>query len=754
MNSAASLLDEQIADQAHTCCGGKMKQARVVPGRLMRHECPSGRLLLLLLASLVCVAPLSKAAGEPAGGAAIQPADLVVQVKANCSSLGEAECARRVLTDLLRGMDVHLGLRLLPLTGQQVATVKIVDQAKGIATGFAYDGTGAILADNGRSLRQKETEAYLANYGRVSQDLLAQTWNAQSFDPIPVAIWLKTYEDYPDKTGLMTNKSLLECFQTEHADYVAEVQSSFHAGLQQAAPEIAERLHYVPGAPAATAVLTSEEISFLAEFSEVATIFYNPSPEALAYDDPSYTWVETVESDTLAPDGNGFPVCVIEECTPYNGDQFVEIVGIYDEGLGQCYSEHAEMVCGIIRNDYVGNPHGVAEGSGCYFANFGDWPEGDPWQDLYDQLGPAVNDGCVQGSYKVWSYQYKSNHFIDMYFDYMAKHSPYPIVVVAAGNSVDGLDTLGWNVISVGATDDANTSSRSDDIMWDEVENCPPCGCAGSASMNPLSDQTTTLWDQELPLLVAPGSRIRAVGYEGDGTSMSAPMVAGVASILMEVNSELVGWPEIVRSILMATASNDVDRGFLDSDDCWRYDNGSWYCGAEVGPEGLRERDDRDGAGEVSAFVAAFLSLGDFHVQHNNSPVKWGWDYGWMGYYQDFNGDNSWWVKNYYIDANSWGWPIRVVLSWDATATCSDVEDPGTCFSPTYLLDFDLDLYVYDTTTGGIVASSLSQYNSYEFVQFSPTPGRTYRIAVKLYDHNYSSTYFGLAWSSWPFVNN
>jgi len=250
------------------------------------------------------------------------------------------------------------------------------------------------------------------------------------------------------------------------------------------------------------------------------------------------------------------------------------------------------------------------------------------------------------------------------------------------------------------------------------------------------------------------GLRIRAVGYEGDGTSMSAPMVAGVASILMEVNSELVGWPEIVRSILMATASNDVDRGFLDSDDCWRYDNGSWYCGAEVGPEGLRERDDRDGAGEVSAFVAAFLSLGDFHVQHNNSPVKWGWDYGWMGYYQDFNGDNSWWVKNYYIDANSWGWPIRVVLSWDATATCSDVEDPGTCFSPTYLLDFDLDLYVYDTTTGGIVASSLSQYNSYEFVQFSPTPGRTYRIAVKLYDHNYSSTYFGLAWSSWPFVNN
>lgn len=579
----------------------------------------------------------------------------------------------------------------------------------------------------------------------------------QPHDPIPVAVWLKSYEDYPDKTDVLQDKDVAKYYEAEHSINVAAVQSSFHEGVVQVSPESAGLLHYFPGVPAATAVLTPVEIYALAELPEVATIFYSPPPKALAYDDDSYTWVQTVQSDVLAPNGAGFPVCVIEECTPENGDQFVEIVGIYDNGIGECTSLHAEVVCGVIRNNYIGDPDGIAEGSGCYFANFGTWHTGDPWQDLYDQLGPAVSGGCVQGSYKVWSYQYRSNHFIDMYFDYMAKHPPYPLVVMAAGNSVDGLDTLGWNVLSVGATDDANTSSRSDDIMWDEYEGCPPCGCAGSASMNPLSDQTTWKWDQELPLLVAPGSRISVVGQSGDGmsgTSLAAPMVAAVASILMEANGELIGWPEVIRSILMASAANDVDSAFLDSDDCWRFDNGTWECGDIVGPGELRAKDDRDGAGEVSAFAAAFLSGSGFHVEHDSSPVLWGWDYGWMGYSQDFNGDNSWWTKSYYVQGNSWGWPVRIVLSWDATASCSDVEDPGTCWSPTYFLDFDLDLYVYDTTTGGIVARSLSQSNSYEFVQFTPTAGRTYRIAVKLYDHYYSSTYFGLAWSSWPFVNN
>jgi len=650
------------------------------------------------------------------------------------------------------GVDVHIGIRPLPLTQQQITSVKVVDTSKGLAMGFTFDVDGFLLSDNGRKLRRNEAESHREVFGAISPGLLVEIAETQSGQPLPVAIWLNVHEEYLDKSALLGDEAQLAYCRMEHSARIDSLQNAFREAALAIVPyETVAKIHFVPDVPAATGALSVGEIFSLQALPDVAAILYNPAPVSLAYGDDSFTWVSTVQSDLVVPDGTGFPVCVIEECTPENGGQFLEVVGIFHEGFGQCLSEHAGLVCGAVRNSHPADPNGVAQGSGCYFANFGHW-DGQDFADLYQQLGPAVYGGCVQGNYYIWTYQYTSTRFIDMYFDYLVKHPPFPVVTMAAGNWVDDLDTLGWNVLSVGATDDANTTDRSDDIIWDD-DQCP-FGDGGSASINPPSDDNKWSWDQELPLLVAPGSNISVMGTAASGTSLAAPMVAGVATIMMEANSELVGWPEAVRSILMATATNDVDGTFLDSDDCWRHDNGTWDCGDVVGPGELRERDDRDGAGEVNAFLASILSGNGFRVEHDSDPQSWGFDYGWMSYSQEFNGDNSWWAKNYYVAANDWEWPIRIALSWDASVTCYDDEDPTYCFSPSYLLDFDLDLYVFEMATGAIVATSLSQSNSYEFVQFIPAPGHTYRIAVKLYEHNHLSTYFGLAWATWPFADN
>ena len=135
------------------------------------------------------------------------------------------------------------------------------------------------------------------------------------------------------------------------------------------------------------------------------------------------------------------------------------------------------------------------------------------------------------------------------------------VVVVSAGNTGNGALHPPANdpfVITVGATDDRGTASISDDTM-------PAFSAYG-----------TTGDGFAKPDLVAPGTNIVAlmgktdtvlaqthpsnvVTYKGaryfrmSGTSMSAPMVAGAAALLIQSNSNLT--PDQVKYRLMATAN-------------------------------------------------------------------------------------------------------------------------------------------------------------------------------------------------------
>jgi serine protease AprX len=139
------------------------------------------------------------------------------------------------------------------------------------------------------------------------------------------------------------------------------------------------------------------------------------------------------------------------------------------------------------------------------------------------------------------------------------------LVVAAAGNrgsDEDAVDYAPANdpfALSVGAVDDQNTQARGDDAFadWSSVGETqdgfskPEIGAPGAHIVSTLSRRSA--FEDLCPACVVDGDYIR-VG----GTSMAAPVVAGVAALVFEAHPEWT--PDEAKSTLIDTARN-VDGG-------------------------------------------------------------------------------------------------------------------------------------------------------------------------------------------------
>jgi hypothetical protein len=241
-------------------------------------------------------------------------------------------------------------------------------------------------------------------------------------------------------------------------------------------------------------------------------------------------------------------------------------------------------------------------------------------------------------------------------------------------------------VITVGAIDDIDSGFWSGDTM-----------ASFSRYVDPLTGQ-------DKPEVVSVGVDVTAPVADPtnygiwNGTSFSAPNVAGVVGQMLSRQPGLRIWPETIKAATMVSAMHDIEAGT-----------------------------DRDGVGAVVATVAddtmknatfAGLSVTTANMTESCAPVS----------------GSVCMARNVSLTK---GKRTRIAIAYDAVA------NPGVSDA----LGADLDLYVVSPSST-LVATSASISNAWEMVDFTPSVTGTYKVLIRRYssDASWPGSYLGMAW--------
>lgn len=623
----------------------------------------------------------------------------------NCLGLQDVECLSRKLNQIY--YHANVALKSLP-DGSAYVNISILKNDGDCSTGFVTLDGVFMNNQERRAFESAAWQRFHAKHGKISPELVAELDSQPINEELPIVFWLAS----PGIDEAEHESSVLPehlCQNPQQDFYSFAIANGISA----------DSLYMLPGVPAVRAEVTPLQIQTLGHYEGLATAyrFSKPEPEYCGY---SSVWDESVID--FDSSGYGINVCVLEEALPISS-QYLSRSGQYYTGAGAVFSTHARHVCGMIRNSAPVGPNGVANNAQCYFGNWIGTPYDDP-------ANPAYY-GCIWNAPYVWNFSHGSQGGIDHFFDFWAERWPNPLVVASSGNlGHSRVTSAGFNMLVVGCADDNSTSSRSDDRAFRY------CTANGPYRYSYINPQSQTSWnptgDRELPMISAPCS-VAVLGNTMWGTSYAAALVSGAAATLIDENTLLAGKPYALRAILMAGASSDIDL--------------TWFNPAD------RTVDERDGAGELNIWLSGLIGNSLFKVSPNNSvPMSLGHDYRTLDLDSDFD-STGYSVNRYYIDGQTNGAPFRVVLAWNATATCSDASASDTC-SQSHI-DADLNLVVRDTLTGTVVAYSDSLDNSFEFVQFVPPAGdHEYEVLIYRASASEASTKYGIAWIAWPFEDN
>lgn len=392
---------------------------------------------------------------------------------------------------------------------------------------------------------------------------------------VPVTVWLRTdasaavdaviarhpavaWADGRPVATSMEQARLLraDLFNAKRA-IIASVAEAFAAEVRAAGGEVA---YVSSAAPLVVADVPAARVAQLASLESVESMSLEQA------------WVPTMTSAGPTVDanwttgsgdqGNGIRVAVVEYHNVRNsGDLSGRVVASFSTTGSLAYAsgsafDHPTWVAGAVAGG--GAYPGVAPGSRIVSASTGgggaslardraviaaaDWAVSPTGGDA-DVVNVSLIQDTSTGSEEARRY-FDSVVFEDL-----------RVVVAAAGNYSAlgtwrvGSPGTGWNVLTVGGTDDRNTGSRADDRIWYVP------GSNGSSYLDPPGTAWNPHGDFNKPNLSAPAVNVvTSNGLGASGTSASTPIVSGIVAQVMAREPVLAFWPETVRALLMAGA--------------------------------------------------------------------------------------------------------------------------------------------------------------------------------------------------------
>jgi len=557
----------------------------------------------------------------------------------------------------------------LSVSGKRANDVKAVDKATGKIIGISVDNNGTEI--DAQALIQNEAAAKKAKYGKL-EPALAEKIKTTGNQNVSVIIWLNdTSKDKFVKKNYavnLTNDKNISIVNTEIDTLINQTEQDKASKVNNLLTTATTKLRQkglknekAVDSPVILANLTANQINDAASLAEVDAIY--PNEQAVSQLNIARPTVLADVAYNRGIGGYGTKVGEIEVgggIYPYN-PYLASPIEL--DTLNTCTSDHAAAVAGIIRSWH---PYyfGIAPGSWLRIGgSCGGWGS-----ELTSAADRAVSWGASVLT-NSWGYSNADGNmrYEDRYFDNIA-WTYYRTPVIAAGNSYGRVTSpgLSYNSITVGAYDDRNTYSRSDNVM---------------AAFSGYIDGNNYM---QKPEVAAPGVSIITTKNTypyyadmGSGTSYATPIVTGEIADIMQRNNNLKYWPESVKAIVMASASHNI--------------------------EGSSELSDKDGAGGINVERADNIAVG-----YNG---RWG------GNYYPCSSTSPYVLTTMPLTA---GVKTRVVMAFST--------DPNYAYYSTRP-SADLDIQIKNPS-GTVIDGSYSSRNTYEIVEFTPTVTGNYQLVL------------------------